>query len=108
MMSSTTGSVALTPPTQGTYQGVVAFQDRTSSAPNSITGNGNINITGTIYTPASTITVTANSNNKTASGAPVDNVGSQIIANSMNVSGTGTFQVYSPSAAPVRVIQLIE
>jgi hypothetical protein len=108
MSSTTTGSVVLTAPTQGTYQGVVAFQDRSSSAPNTITGNGNVNITGTVYTPAAPLSIVANNSSKSANGLPKDNIASQTISNSLAVSGTGSVSVYSASAAPVRVIQLIE
>ena len=108
MSSTTTGSVVLTAPTQGTYQGVVAFQDRSSSAPNTITGNGNLNITGTVYTPTAPLSIVANSSSKGANGFPTDNVASQIITNTLAVSGSGSASVYSPSAAPVRLIQLVD
>ena len=38
------GSVNITPPTSGTYQGISLFQDRTSTAPVSVTGNGSFNV----------------------------------------------------------------
>jgi hypothetical protein len=106
--STTTGSVALTSPTQGIYQGVVGFQDRNSNAPNTVNGNGNVNINGTIYTPSAPLSITANSNATRSDGSPEDNVGSQIISNSLSVSGTGTVSVNSSSAAPVRQIQFIQ
>jgi hypothetical protein len=109
MSSTTTGSVVLTAPSQGTYKGVVAFQDRSSSAPNTITGNGNVNISGTVYTPAAPISIVAN-NTKSGGGnnAAQDNIGSQIIANTVAISGVGSFTVNNTNATPVRLIQLIE
>jgi hypothetical protein len=107
-MSSTTGSVSLTAPTQGTHQGVVAFQDRNSSAPNTIIGNGNINISGTIYTPAATTNIIANNTDRDGNGVPKDKIGSQIITNSLSVSGSGGFSVNGGSGTPVRTIQLVQ
>src|SRR5262249_16110574 len=43
------GSLAITPMTTGIYQGISFFQDRTATAPVSVTGNGNMNISGTFY-----------------------------------------------------------
>lgn len=108
MSSTTTGSVALTPPSQGTYHGVVAFQNRNSTASNTITGNGNVNIQGTIYTPSAQLNIVANNSNSNSNGAPKDNVGSQIITNSLAISGSGSFSVNNANATPVRQIQLIE
>ncbi|HLN33060.1 MAG TPA: hypothetical protein VK395_35345 [Gemmataceae bacterium] len=108
MSSSTTGTVALTPPSQGTYQGVVAFQDRSSNGTNNITGNGNLNIKGTIYTPGGTVAVTANNRDTSSGGVPKDAIGSQIITNSISVAGAGSFSVAGGSGTPVRLIQLLE
>ncbi len=108
MSLTTTGSVAISPPTQGTYQGLVAFQDRAASNTNVITGNGNLNITGTIYTPAAPISVVANNSSTSKDGTPLDKVGSQIITNTFAASGSGSFAVNNTNATPVRLIQLLE
>jgi len=108
MCSSTCGSVSLTPPSCGTYQGVTCFQDRSCSGTNNITCNGNMNIKGTIYTPCGTVAITANCQDKGANGAPKDACGSQIITNSISVAGAGSFSVAGGSGTPVRLIQLLE
>jgi len=46
------GSISITPPTTGIYAGISIFQDRTSTVGLTISGNGNMNITGTLYAAA--------------------------------------------------------
>src|SRR5207245_1285517 len=53
-----TGSVQLTPPTTGTYNGISIFQDRNSGAPISITGNGGLQLLGTIYAGGAAVKIT--------------------------------------------------
>jgi hypothetical protein len=108
MQTTTTGPVVLTPPTQGIHQGVVAFQDRASSTPNTITGNGNHNIQGTIYTPSAKLNIQANNSEVDSNGIPKEKIGSQIIAGSLSVTGTGGFSVAGGTGTPIRLIQLIE
>jgi hypothetical protein len=76
------GIVNLSPMTSGPYQGVTLFQDPSNSSNSKMAGNGNLNVTGTIYAPAASLTDTGN-------GA-TDVFGSQIIANSLTLKGNGT------------------
>jgi hypothetical protein len=76
------GIVNLSPMTSGPYQGVTLFQDPSNTSDSKMAGNGNLNVTGTIYAPAANLTDTGN-------GA-TDVFGSQIIANSLTLKGNGT------------------
>src|ERR1043166_4455801 len=49
------GFTTLTPPTDGLYQGMVAFQDRRSTQAVDVTGNGAMNIAGTFYAANATL-----------------------------------------------------
>jgi hypothetical protein len=96
------GSLTLTPPTSGTYQGIALFQERSSNKQISITAQGNMNISGTLYAASAKVTLTAQGNY-------TNYIGSQWIAWQLVVTGAGNFTVqYSGQATPVRNIQLIE
>jgi hypothetical protein len=79
------GAVTLTPMTSGPYQGIMFFQDRSDTNGAALTGNGNLNIEGTIYTPSASLTAVGN--------GTTDVFGSQIIANTLTVKGNGTVNV---------------
>jgi hypothetical protein len=103
---SGTGSLVLTPPSSGTYQGVTIFQKRgTSASPAptlTVAGSGNANVTGTIYAAYADVTLTANSG--------TNNVGGQIIADKISASGIGTLNIH-PSGNPIargRILGLVE
>ena len=55
-----TGAVTLSPMTTGPYAGVTIFQDRSDPNPDTLVGNGNLNITGSIYAPAAIVNATGN------------------------------------------------
>jgi Flp pilus assembly protein TadG len=95
------GSLTLSPPTSGTYKGITIFENRTATAAVSITGNGSMTLTGTVYAASAEIDLTGNGSANTT--------GSQIIANNMKVSGNGAVTVnYNPSTAPVRDTRIVE
>lgn len=54
------GSVVLTTPTSGAYQGVSIFQARSSTAPISIAGNGGLKLTGTLYAAGAAVNLSGN------------------------------------------------
>jgi hypothetical protein len=87
------GSLTLSPPTSGPYKGIAIFQARSATAAVDITGNGSMNLTGTIYAAGANIDLTANGGSNT--------VGSQIIADSMTVTGNGSVNV-NRNAGPNR------
>lgn len=86
------GAVNLTAPTTGTYKGIVIFQDRTSTAPLSISGSGHTTIVGAVYAARARVTLSGNGG-VNGQGVPVDTLGSEFIVDDMRISGNGTFQV---------------
>src|SRR5262249_39694361 len=105
------GSVTLTPQSDGLYQGIVLFQDRTSSVPLGLSGNGAMTVTGTIYAARAAVTVTGNGG-VDGQGIPLDTVGSDYIVADLVVSGNGSLRISAAAAAtrfsvidaPTRVI----
>ena len=76
------GTITLTAPTSGTYQGVGLFQDRSASAPITVSGNGSLDVTGSIYAAAATLNISGNGKTQVyASG--------DVVVDDLNVSGNG-------------------
>jgi len=95
------GTLTITPVTTGVYQGISFFQDRTSTVSPSITGNGNLNISGTFYAASASVHISGN-----GSG---DVVGSQYISFGLILGGNGSLSIsWSGSTARTRRIGLIE
>jgi hypothetical protein len=95
------GNLTLSPPTSGTYKGVTIFQDRSSTAAVGISGQGGMNLTGTIYAAGGELDLTGNGSSNT--------MGSQIIANNMTVTGNGSVNVnYTASGSPARDTRIVE
>jgi hypothetical protein len=83
-------SVTLTPPTSGTYQGVVLFQDRASSSSIAISGNAVLNTTATEYAPGAKVTLSGNEDDDN----PVHtSLGSQWIVADLTLSGNAHFSI---------------
>lgn len=99
---SGTGAVTLSPPTSGTYKGITIFQNRTATNTVSITGNGSMNLTGTLYIPHATLNVSGNGSNNI--------MGSQYISYDLTVSGSGSVGIVwtGASTANARSIGLVE
>jgi hypothetical protein len=95
------GSVTLSAPTSGTYKGITIFQARSATAQVSITGNGSMNLTGTIYAAGGNLNLTSNGSSNT--------IGSQIITDSLTVTGNGSVNVnYPSSGSPARDTRSVE
>lgn len=96
-----TGDIFMSPPTEGTYKGLTLFQDRESSNTMTVSGGGNMDITGTFYAAGGMLQV---------GGGGDGRVGSQYISRFLNVVGGGTLNIdYDPNLAiPRRVLRLIE
>ncbi len=90
------GKVTLTPPTTGTYAGISIFQDRDVSSAVQISGNGTVQISGTIYAPAATVQISGN-------GSSTNTVGGGFIASQVQVSGNGSFSVNQGTSARPRI-----
>jgi Flp pilus assembly protein TadG len=91
----------LTAPTSGIYQGIAYFQARSSQGGISLSGDGSINISGTVYAPNAAMSLGGN-------GSTV--VGSQLIVDSLSMNGNGSATVnYSAgSSGQLRQLQLVQ
>jgi hypothetical protein len=98
---SGTGAITMTPPTSGIYKGLTVFQDREAENQLSISGGGNMQITGTFYAPNALLKV---------SGGGDSRIGSQYISRYLDITGNGGMIIdYDPEQAiPRRVLQLVE
>src|SRR5262249_5419399 len=93
------GAVTLSPPSSGTYAGLCLYQNRTSTSGVTLTGLSQYNITGGIYCAGADLTL---------KGTTETNVmGTQIVADSLRVTGTGTVQVGSAngSGKDIRIVE---
>jgi Flp pilus assembly protein TadG len=79
------GNVTLSPMTSGPYAGITIFHNPNSNSDVSITGNGSLNITGTIYCADSKLTVTGNGST----------IGSRSISKTLSVTGNGSLYMSS-------------
>jgi Flp pilus assembly protein TadG len=98
---SGSGSIFLSPPTSGTYQGLTLFQDRESANDLSVSGGGDMHITGTFYAAGALMKVSGGGDSK---------VGSQYISRFLTIAGNGGLTIeYDPSQAiPRRILGLVE
>jgi hypothetical protein len=98
------GNISLSPMTTGPYQGILLFQDRTSTAPVSIQGAAatDMTITGTFYCASANLSVTGNGDQQT--------IGSQYISYTLNLGGNGTYYCsWTPDITPgTREVLLVE
>ena len=83
---SGSGSMNLTAPTSGTYNGIVFFESTTNSNPISITGSGGMNLDGIVYAPDAPMTF---------SGSGSGTVYADFIVDSIDFSGSASFQSYA-------------
>ncbi len=102
------GTVNIPAPTTGTYSGISIFQDRSSTTPVNVTGNGTMNFGGTFYAAGATLNITGNGT--TVEGNPVDNIGAQYISADLSIGGNGSFNINYKGGNPinVRVLELVE
>jgi hypothetical protein len=116
------GSVVLAGLTTGPYQGIVLWQERSSTVDMSIEGNGGFNLQGTLYAAGAKLNV--NGNGKTSGGditgyyydadgnkvEGATRIGSQYISRNLSLGGNGNvFLHYTEQhTARTRVITLVE
>ena len=93
------GPVQLTAPTSGAYQGIALYQDRNSTAPISITGNGAVKIEGKIYAAKAAIDLMANGHLNEQSDS-VGLLAAQLIAADLSVTSNGALQLDAEYAEP--------
>ena len=96
------GNINISPPTSGIYQGIALFQERTSSAPLTISGNGSVNLSGTVYAPHAAVNLSGNGSSNV--------MGGQYVAYTMSVSGNGSVNMTwnSTTTSRTRRIGLVE
>jgi hypothetical protein len=99
---SSSGTVNLSPLTDGPYTGLTIFQARDATQDLQIAGNGSFTIYGTLYAAGACLKVTGN-------GA-VSNIGSQYVTKDLAITGNGNVSiVYNPQLmARTRIITLVE
>lgn len=103
---TTNGTVKINPPANGKYRGVSIFQKRgtTSQAgPTvSISGQANLQLTGTIYAAYAIASLSGTSSTNITGG--------QLIADTVNVSGSATVNIKSGGqpTANMRILGLVE
>ena len=83
-------AVTLTAPTTGTYQGIAIFQDRTSSAAITISGNAGLKTTGTLYAPGAKVSLSGNASIVNPIGT---SFGSQWIVADLALTGNAQFAI---------------
>jgi hypothetical protein len=94
--------VSITPPTTGLYQGISIFQDRTNTNEVSVTGNGNMNISGTFYVAHAALDIAGNGG--------VNVIGSQYVSYDLVLTGNGDINLNwnGNSTSRTRLIGLVE
>jgi hypothetical protein len=96
------GVVNLSPPSSGSYSSVVIAQPSSNTNVMSLSGNGNMNITGAIYSPNGTINMSGNG--VVQGEGPL--IGDIVIARVVNMSGNSTIKVGRPhlqAVAPPKI-----
>lgn len=91
------GSLQISAPTTGAYQGIAIFQDRAGAAPIEITDEGKVSLTGDLYAPAATVRISGNGQ-LSMQGDLQTAINAQLIANDLKVIGNGQFSLNTPAA----------
>lgn len=77
--------VQLTPPSTGTYNGVLLFNNRTAASAFTMNGNAQLSLAGAVYAPNATFTIDGNGINNA--------VGSLLIAKKLTMTGNAKLNV---------------
>jgi hypothetical protein len=95
------GSVELSAPSSGVYQGILLFQERTSATEITVSGSGLYKVSGVFYAANARVNVTGNGDMY---------VGSQYISRYLDLGGNGNLNIdYRANKPPShRVLQLVE
>jgi hypothetical protein len=98
---SGTGSIVMSPPDSGIYEGLTLFQARYSPNTISVSGGGYMDIVGTFYTANGTLAVGGNGDSK---------VGSQYISRFLSIVGNGGLNIDydKDKAIRRRILHLVE
>jgi hypothetical protein len=100
----TGGQITLSPPTAPPYKGIMFWENRNSTVPLSITGQGGMQISGTFYVAGGPIQITG------SSATNMDVIGSQYISRTLQSGGNGQYMVnWDPNnVAPLRQLAIVE
>jgi hypothetical protein len=95
------GNVNLSALTSGPYAGMLMWQNRSSTVPMSISGNGAFDLTGTFYVANASLGIQGNGN---------ATIGSQYISRTLSLGGNGNITInYSDNGtARIREVMLVE
>jgi hypothetical protein len=86
-----TGSLSGLAPAAGlssAMQGIAVFQERASAAPLTLSGQGNVLITGSLYAAGATVQVTGGGS-LSLHGDAVRGIGAHLLASDLRVTGNG-------------------
>jgi hypothetical protein len=99
---NSSGTVNLSPLTDGPYTGIAIFQARNASETITIAGNGTFNVYGTLYAAGALLQVAGNGS--------VSNIHSQYVTKDLAITGNGNVKiVYDGQAVGrTRIITLVE
>jgi hypothetical protein len=99
---NSSGTVNLSPLTNGPYTGLTLFQARNATEPVNVQGNGNFSILGTFYVAGALLSIAGNG------GA--SNIGSQYVSDDLAITGGGNVNIQwaGPPTAKARIIKLVE
>lgn len=101
------GAMTLAPMSSGTYRGITVFQDRRSTVPLSISGNGATSIIGIFYAAGATLNLTGNGG-LDAQGNALDTIGSEYVIDDLTISGNGSVRIGSGSVTKSAAASLAE
>ena len=77
------GAVNLTPPTSGSYENLLFFQDRNNTNTFKVTGSGALNSQGTLYLPSALVDITGSGDARAM----------QIICDEAKITGSGNLNI---------------
>jgi hypothetical protein len=84
--TSGSGTLNLSAPTSGSYNGILFYQNPNNTADMSINGSGTLNLQGIIYAPGSNLTM---------NGSGSSQFYTALVTNSLTFNGSGSWQDYA-------------
>jgi hypothetical protein len=87
-------SATLSAQTTGPYAGLVIWQDKADTSGMSLTGGGQLTLTGTVYAPSASVTLTG--------GSSTPKVGA-IVGQSVNLTGGSSIFIGTPPPTPLSI-----
>ncbi|HEV3004845.1 MAG TPA: TIGR03118 family protein [Pirellulales bacterium] len=88
------GSIVISAPTSGPFEGIAIFEARDNGAPIVNDGNGSLSLTGTLYAPSDGILLSGNGHLSVRDDLS-HGISAQVIASDLLVNGNGAFDLSS-------------